>query len=280
VGNCGQVSEISYSGVVADSLPPLRLFIMCCFTGPVSNVANTSIFARWLPHTKPFRQVLAYQMEFATKSDVAMILPIPTPVGAAEDAVSFLNLEKEPEFFSRLEELFPRRTFGAGPEMVMPAMDDGRKVRKLVVVKVGSFEASFVPSLADFARVDARFKLKDKVWQKLPQYKDWGFAVFKLSKDSTTVHPMAFSFPNVQPKMGLFYPTVHIHDGAVHAEEEFNHRLYCQVPAGTKAPRGWEESGKLPSSLGDFKDAGLLEKSGHVYKHGFYGVLPNVDLYA
>ncbi len=250
---------------------------MCCFSGPVSNVAHTRIFARWLPHTKPFRQVLAYQMEFSAKSDVAMILPIPVAPGTAEDAVKFLDLEKEPKFFTRLGELFPQRNFGKSPVPVAAASE---KPRKLLVIQVGSFEASFVPSLADFSRLDDRFKLKDKVWKQLPQYGSWGFAVFKLRKESTTVHPMAFSFPNAEPTKGLFFPTVHIHDGKVHAEEEFNHTLYCQVPTGKRAPRNWHESELLPSSLGAWNDADLLDRSEHVYRSTLYGKLPNTDTYA
>lgn len=69
---------------------------MCCFSGPVFDVSQTRIFARWLPHTKPFRQVLAYQMQFSAKQDLAMILPIPVAPGTAEDAVKFLDLSKEP----------------------------------------------------------------------------------------------------------------------------------------------------------------------------------------
>ncbi len=251
---------------------------MCCFSGPVSNVAHTRIFARWLPGSKPVRQALAYQMEFSADSDVAMILPIPVAPGTAEDAVKFLDLEKEPKFFDRLQELFPVPKVKYAVPPPTDAADE--TPRKLVVVKVGSFEASFVPSLADFSRLDARFRLSDKVWKQLPQYGTWGFAVFKLSKDSTTVHPMAFSFPNAEPTKGLFFPTVHIHDGKVHEKEEFHHTLYCQVPKGGRAPLNWSESGLLPSSLGKLQDADLLDRSEHVYRSSIYGIRPNTDTYA
>jgi len=198
---------------------------MCCFTGPVSSVDNTRIFARWLPGGKPARQLIAYQMDFKAKRDLAMVLPLPVVPGSGEQAVQFLNLEKEPEFFTKLKELFPEPQnyggVGKGPVMISTAAEE-----TLEVVKVGSFEASFAPfapALADFARLDKRFRMGKGVWEQLPQYKDWGFAVFKLRRDSTTVHPMAFSFPNAMPQAGLFFPTVHIHDGKVHAAEEFDH---------------------------------------------------------
>lgn len=248
---------------------------MCCFSGPVSSVTRTRIFARWLPGQKLARQLLAYQMQYATKTEVAMILPIPTSPGTAEDAVKFLNLEKEPEFFDRLEKLWP-----VVKTRKLPASGRSSYKAPLQVVKVGSFEASFVPGLADFARLDPRFRLEDKVWKKLPQYATWGFAVFKLRKDATTIHPMAFSFPNSQAAKGLFFPTVHVHDGKVRPEEEFSHTLYCQTPSGRYAPKGWDESIQLPVSLGAWHDAGLLDRQDHVYRQRLQGMLPNADTYA
>ena len=252
---------------------------MCCFSGPVSSVTHTRIFARWLPGTRPVRQLLAYQMRYSTKREVAMILPIPVVPGSPEDAVKFLDLEKEPELFGKLEKLWPVPD-RSGAKSPMPAVAGGYSRKPLLVIKVGSFEASFVPTQADFSRLDPRFRLEDKVWKKLPQYTDWGFAVFKLRKDATTVHPMAFSFPNANPGNGLFFPTVHIHDGKVHAKEEFSHTLYCQTPSGYHGPKGWEESGKLPASLGKIEDAGLVDKDDHVYRRSLVGMLPNRDTYA
>ena len=252
---------------------------MCCFTGPVSSVADTRIFARWLPGTRPARQLLAYQMRYLAKREVAMILPLPVVAGSPEDAVTFLNLEKEPDLFEKMEKLWPvpeRR----GAKSPSPLAAEGYSRRPLMVIKVGSFEASFVPAQDDFSRLDPRFRLENKVWKKLPLYAEWGFAVFKLRKDATTVHPMAFSFPNSNFGHGLFFPTVHVHDGKVHAEEEFGHTLYCQTPYGFHGPKGWEESEKLPATLGKIEDGGLLDKKGHVYRRSLAGMLPNRDTYA
>jgi len=52
----------------------------------------------------------------------------------------------------------------------------------LKVEQVGSFEASFVPTLADFQRLDPRFRLPDTVWQQLGRYAKYGFAIFQLKK--------------------------------------------------------------------------------------------------
>jgi hypothetical protein len=98
----------------------------------------------------------------------------------------------------------------------------------LKVHAVGSFEASFVPGLRDFSRLDPRFRLGDDVWRQLPAYEDYGFAVFKLAKGrKARIHPMAFRFPTRAPD-ALFFPTVHVHDGAVHRVAEFDHRLFYQ----------------------------------------------------
>ena len=56
---------------------------MCCFSQPVALVADTKIFAR---AGEKGRQFLVYSMRFKAGSDLAMILPIPVPKGAADDA--------------------------------------------------------------------------------------------------------------------------------------------------------------------------------------------------
>ena len=98
----------------------------------------------------------------------------------------------------------------------------------LSVHEVGDFVASFVPTLADFDRIDKRFTLPRSVWEQFPQCRDFGFAVFQLAKLGGTPHPIAFEFPTRWPDK-LFYPTIHIHDGVAHREEHFDHALYSQA---------------------------------------------------
>ena len=87
------------------------------------------------------------------------------------------------------------------------AKDDSPKPQasppKLKVVEVGSFVASFVPAVKDFSRLDEQFRLPDGTWDKLPQYKDYGFAVFKLKKGEQKVHPMAFEFPRADKRRAV-----------------------------------------------------------------------------
>src|SRR5437588_251938 len=149
---------------------------MCCFSRKVDVVADTNIFARV---SQDGRQFLVYSMRFKAGEDLAMILPIPVPKDSPDDAVKFINLEKYAAFFDDLRKGFPQRK----DDSRAPAtggVKDGPK--PLPVVEVGSFVASFVPAIKDFSRLDERFRLPEGVWEKLPQYKEFGFAVFKLKK--------------------------------------------------------------------------------------------------
>jgi len=193
---------------------------MCCFSRPVQSVSATHIFAR---AGADGRQFLVYSMTLRTKEELAMVLPLPVKPGSGEKAVSFIDLKDYPDFFADLRKGFPEplaqptpgktRSLGATPD------------EKLEVVTVGNFEASFVPTIADFARLDERFRLPPGTWEKLPAYRDHGFAVFKLKSGEAKIHPMAFSFPRANPAE-LFFPTVHIHDGKVHERAKFDHVLY------------------------------------------------------
>jgi hypothetical protein len=215
-------------------------------------------------------------MQFSSKDDVAMILPIPTPKDSAEDAVKFINLEKYPNFFDDLMAGFPAPKSDRGAKK-----DDGKNPppKALAVVEVGKFVASFVPAIKDFARLDKQFRLPDGVWEKLPQYKEFGFAVFKLKKpekDSQKVHPMAFEFPRAD-KGVLFFPTVHIHDGTVPAKARFDHSLFCQVP--DTAPLNWRESPGLADSFVKVKETqGVVDGNAHVYWKEMRGNFENKDV--
>src|SRR4051794_24745278 len=111
---------------------------MCCFSRPVDLIADTNIFAR---SSKDGRQFLVYAMKMSAKEDLAMILPLPTPKDAREDAVKFINLEKYTDFFKDMLSGFPvppnKNGGGRGPK-------PGDKKEPLKVVEVGSYEASFV----------------------------------------------------------------------------------------------------------------------------------------
>ena len=203
-----------------------------------------------------------------------MILPIPLPPMRKEDGVRFINLEKYPKFFFDLHSGFPisqiPRSKYARPSSHKPV---------LKVVAVGSFEASLVPTIKDFNRLDERFRLPSDTWSRLPMYKDYGFVVFKLRKGSRQrVHPMAFEFPRGDDSK-LFFPTLHIHDGKVHAEAKFDHVLFCQAgPDESLQLLRWEES---PQPAGMFintkKAEGLVDGERHCYRRRMDGTFANKD---
>jgi hypothetical protein len=241
---------------------------MCCFSRPVEQVANTRIFAR---DSRDGKQYLVYSMALKAKEDLAMILPLPTPKDSKEDALRYISLEKYPKFFEDMQtgfELPPPRGLRDAPDV--------KSEPKLKVVEVGSFEASFVPAVKDFARLDERFRLPTEVWDRLPAYQDWGFAVFKLKSGAKQIHPMAFEFPRANPKQ-LFFPTVHIHDGQVHEKASFDHALYCQ--SGSAKMTGWKESLRPAGMfLNAVESQGLIDSGKHCYFRGMKGHFKNEDI--
>jgi hypothetical protein len=262
---------------------------MCCFSGPVRSVSGTRIFARPL---EGGRQLLVYAMSLAIDEDVAMVLPVPVPPGSSDDALAFVDMSKSPTFFESLDALFPRLgilAFGA-PQSAPLA----RHRAPLVVHDVGDFQASFVPTQRDFDRLDARFRLAPEAWAALPQYGDWGFAVFKLRSrapsgfiegvkrvlgqspppEETPRHPMAFELPLRDPSK-LFYPTVHVHDGKVHPTARFDHTFY-----GQGIGVSWEATPKtvgeqwVPEEVKRF-----LRPDAVVQRSSLVGERPNADLF-
>lgn len=244
---------------------------MCCFSSKVRDVANTRIFARRIAAE---RQALVYAMHLDAPQDVAMILPIPVKPGTPEDGVKFVDFSGIPEFFGHLASGFPSRE-ADGPFAAVA----GGTARQLQVVSVGSYDASFVPAVKDFSRLDPRFRLPAGVWEKLGQYADYGFAVFKLKAGKSDIHPMAFDFPSRHPDR-LFFPTVHIHDGQVHPKEEFDHSLYFQTTSsGLRELLKWEES---PTAAVTFaragKTHGFVDPSLHVRRGFMRGEQENRDV--
>lgn len=245
---------------------------MCCFSRPVQDVSDTKIFARL---GNGVSQFVAYSMSLNTREDLAMVLPIPVVTGSDEKAVKFINLEKYPQLFDDLWKGFPEsraRSYGDP----FAAASGPVSQRKLEVQSVGSFDASFVPTIADFTRLDERFRLPGDVWAKLPGYADFGFAVFKLKAVRGPVHPMAFSFPSAIPQT-IFFPTLHIHDGEIHEKENFDHALYAQGSGINTVD--WVES---PGIAVQFVKCGLTDGMvsplHHVHRRRVQGLQVNGDI--
>jgi hypothetical protein len=244
---------------------------MCCFSREIDSVHNTRIFAR--SHSDG-RQFIIYSMSISAKEDIAMVLPIPVVPGSGEKAVQFIALDAYPTIFNDMAKGFPApvyRSRGNDPFAAAAAVPKP----KLEVQRVGAYDASFVPTVADFSRLDERFRLPDGTWEKLPGYKGFGFAVFKLCKGTHNVHPMAFSFPSANPDR-LFFPTLHIHDGKVHEKAQFDHTLYCQG-AGLKTGEWQESPGIANQFMTTNKTQGIILGAQHLYKRTLSGMLTNTD---
>ncbi len=160
---------------------------MCIFSGTVSSVANTRIFAH---SSTSGRQFLVYSMQYEAGSDLAMILPLPTPPFPPEDAVRFIDLSGYPDFFDDMATGFYEPALRGLGSKSAPTLKGILKVHE-----VGSFQASFVPHLRDFARLDSRFRLPDQTWEQMPLYHDYAFAVFKLRAGAKTSIRWRSSFP-------------------------------------------------------------------------------------
>src|SRR5215468_268149 len=217
-------------------------------------------------------------MTINAANDVAMILPLPVKTPAGEKDVKFIDLKEYPEFFAEMEVGFqpppkPTRSWSN-------SLESAAASSTLEVVQVGNFEASFVPTQKDFSRLDERFRLPPDAWKELPQYESYGFAVFKLKSGEMKVHPMAFSFPRQKTK-ALFFPTVHIHDGKVHAKADFDHALFCQPTHDERpATQGWKESRGHPTSfMAVEKTKGIVLADQHCYKKEMRGMLANKDTF-
>ncbi len=199
---------------------------MCCFAREVQDVSDTQIFARM---SEAGKQFLVYRMRYQSKTLNAMILPLPVALPSSEDHVRFIALDKYEHFFDDLNRGFP---YPPPPKSVAPPAPSraADEAPTLKVEEVGEYVASFVPTLNDFGRLDPQFVIPKETWKKLPEYDDYGFAVFQLKSLSGRPHPMAFEFQTRWADQ-VFFPTVHIHDGEVHETEHFDHTLYLQNAA-------------------------------------------------
>jgi hypothetical protein len=241
---------------------------VCIFAGNRLQVAvsGTGIFAR---EVAPGVQALAYRMTISSADEAAMVLPLPVAAGAGEDAVRFVSLEHHPRMFEELDVLFPQPP-------VPRALSRSRQAAPLVVHEVGAFIASYAPSRADFARLDPRFRVADALFDAVPHYADYGFAVFQLRAGRHTVHPMALTFPTSAPGR-LYFPTVHLHDGQFRDSAEFDHALYYQHPRCTVAGGSFGTDRDEVSELRAAAYEGLAALGQPVLRRRLRGTRPNRD---
>lgn len=241
---------------------------MCCFSGNIDKVSKTRIFAR----DNGSSQLLVYAMDLDAPEDLAMILPIPVKQGTQK--IEFIDLSKNTDFFEKIEALFPKNVRkGMSRGMLSYGMDSDSM---LEVHKVGSYDASFVPTIDDMDRLDKRFTIPTSVWKQIPEYRTFGFAVFKLTKGEAERHPMGFKFESGIASNQIFFPTVHIHGGErMPPSEYFDHTLYAQ--SSRKIAGRWLESNAAGKELVSSMKETMIE--GKVYKKTIEGDCPNEDQY-
>ncbi len=247
---------------------------MCIFTGPVESVTSTRIFGR----LEGSVQHLIYEMSLDASTEVAMVLPVPVRAGGALRFVDFTSYN---DFFSDLELCFLPKEYGVYRGMPPLAVAAAASADLIAVETIGAYEASFVPTRADFSRLDPRFRLDDELFAQLPDYSTFGFAVFQLRAGKHDVHPMAFSFESAEPNR-IFFPTSHVHDGTVPPQAEFDHQLVAQ---GVEQTMFWRHGPQTPTALGmkvahspECDDThGFVDPGARVTRLNLKGHLPNED---
>ena len=266
---------------------------MCCFAQPVVSVTDTNLFARLLPDGW---QYLVYQMKFKSNEKNAMVLPLPVQLPAGEKgSIEFISLQEHQRFFHDLNDGFPLQAYPSA-QVDSRAMPSNKAI--LQVHQVGDFIASFVPTVDDFDRLDPQFRIPRESWDQIPHYSDYGFAVFQLQTLEGKPHPMAFKFRSRlnQPEgRSLFFPTIHIHDGEVHAREQFDHTLFLQDPAFDNVCGNYKQRGYLVTDPAtgyvrskwparQFCDVeacqGIVAPDGLVHRLEMRGRLENADVLA
>jgi hypothetical protein len=242
---------------------------MCIFSGRVEDVSSTKIFTTDLGLGI---HATVYQMSATVDADLAMILPVPASGDLGDDAVQFVNLEKYPKFFSDMERLFEEPTKSFSKSLGGSASRGFLKVHD-----VGVYEASYVPNLASFLRLDPRFRLEAAIWNSLPDYSNYGFVVFQLKpgKGKLDFHPMAYKYPTLDPYK-LFFPTVHVHDGGAPETAVYDHKLYYQyneIFNGAFTRSYYKPSQLMKIDLCE----GLVAPDHSIYRASVSGRKPNQD---
>jgi hypothetical protein len=255
---------------------------MCCFTQSVISVSDTQIFARLSGRGTQF---LAYQMNYESSGENAMILPLPVKQPANDKSLRFVDLSHYDSFFDDMADGF---AFRAPASIGCSSSKDVASSARLMVFEVGNYIASFVPTIHDFNRLDPKFTLPKDVWEKIPGYESFGFAVFQLAAGSLKPHPMALEFQS--DRQDLFFPTVHIHDGELHESEDFDHILYMQHAGLDSRVYGYQNAHVKDKSTGlerskfpmaQFvkveESQGLVDGDLLLHRTSLRGKLPNVD---
>ncbi len=247
-------------------------------------VEGTRLFARLSGRGT---QYLVYSMTVGLKRDdpVAMVLPLPVSE-RTDEGVRWVDLSEYPKLFSDLEHGYELRTRSVS----LGSLAGGIR-EKLKVHEVGSFVASFVPTPHDFDRLDEAFRVPQIIFDRYPEYEDYGFAVFQLSPvttggpvgkrngDESEVHPMAFEFRS-RTADRIFFPTVHFHGDKLEDMAAFDHTYYWQgfqiEPTKVLGP-GFPTHEPAAHFVDADLTGGVVDPESRVWKATQVGRFPNRD---
>ena len=191
---------------------------MCIITSTVNEVAKTRIYVSADEANR--RQLTVYSNYVSSSRENAMILPVPNP-----ESIELLNFSNYPAFFEDLANCFQKRI----PRGISNTLGFGLVTETLPIYKVGSYQASIVPNLDEFDRLDFHtFKVDPNLYSFLDvHYRkgNFGFIVCSLMAGDHTYHP--FAYTHGMHKSGrLFIPTMHYHPGHTHETGDWDHLIY------------------------------------------------------
>lgn len=199
---------------------------MCIILTHVESVSNTQIYVS--SSKKRTRQLTVYSNQVETHVKNAMILPVPNPL-----SVKLLNFSHYTNIFEDCRECFH---YDDG------SMKNGRLYRSslsasaehrppLPVYTVGSYQASIVPSIDDFDRVNTQIlRVNPEVFKLLKDTYDpsFGFLICQLREGSHHYHPFAYTHLIHKSKL-LFVPTLHYHLGEKNVTSDWDHTIYSPM---------------------------------------------------
>lgn len=202
---------------------------MCIISGNVNKVAKTNIFVAPLEDGQRQLTVYSNVVELLEEQGV-MVLPFPYTPGrptrihphAGSAQVEFVDLSAYANLFDDLKSV----TLDLAP---IPLSKSRGIPKSLAVVDVGSYKASFVPTMDDFKHLDSsQFPVKPEVlaFMRSEYPADaTAFVVCRLQQ-SKAYHPFGYIHRILSQRM--FIPTMHYHFDADSATEEsdWDHSIY------------------------------------------------------
>jgi hypothetical protein len=245
----------------------------------VASLVQSSPFLppRFLPAMPvPEKQFLVYSMNYRVGEDLAMVLPLPVPVGSKEDAVQFIDLHGYGEFFADLQSGFP-----------VAASDKRRPLSRSMPSHCRQRRSRWFRSAASKRRLCRRsktlrasmlgFACRTGFGTSCPPTKSRGLRCSSCARMPARCIRWRLRFlAPIASK--LFFPTVHIHDGKVHDTAHFDHSLYCQVGSQYGKTTGWEETPQLASAFVKVAATkGIVDGSAHCYRKTILGNQKNQD---